>query len=107
MFGDPLRPLAMSLSQPTTNTDTNSKPPPSQDTLKLIEAVLDYIRSNLNNIRKVWGVDSAQYKSASQIMNSYLDENLKKHDVQKGDIAELLGRMSIDDDDDGGQEKKG
>ncbi|RMZ91894.1 hypothetical protein DV736_g880, partial [Chaetothyriales sp. CBS 134916] len=71
--------------------------PPSEDTLKLIEAVLDYIRSNLANIQKVWGVDSVQYKSASEIMNSYLDENLRAHSVDKDDMAELLAKMSIDD----------
>ncbi|RMZ85578.1 hypothetical protein DV737_g624, partial [Chaetothyriales sp. CBS 132003] len=77
---------------------TAAKPgPPSEDTLKLIETVLDYIRSNLANIQKVWGVDSVQYKSASEIMNSYLDENLRAHSVDKDDIAELLANMSIDE----------
>ncbi|RMZ77647.1 hypothetical protein DV738_g4252, partial [Chaetothyriales sp. CBS 135597] len=63
-------------------------------TLKLIENVLDYIRSNLANIERVWGADSVQYKSASEIMNSYLDENLRAHSVDKEDIADLLAKMS-------------
>ena len=91
MFGDPLRALIMS-----TQTATSEKKPPSEDTLKLIEGVLDYIRANLSNIRNVFGVDSPQYKSASEIMNTYLDENLNKHKVEKDDIANLLEKMSLD-----------
>ena len=78
-------------------TSTQEKKAPSEDTLKLIEAVLDYIRANLSNIRNVWGVDSPQYKSASEIMSMCLDENLKKHKVEKDDIADLLEKMSLDD----------
>ena len=76
---------------------TAENKPPSEQTLKLIDALLDYIRSNLSNIRNVWGVDSEQYKSASKIMNTYLDENLKKHDLKKDDIADLLEKMSLDE----------
>ena len=91
MFGDPLKSLVMSAQ-----ASASDKKPPSEETLKLIEAVPDYIRANLANIRDVWGVDSPQYKSASEIMNTYLDENLKKHKVEKDDIAELLKNMSLD-----------
>ena len=92
MFGDPLKTLIMSIEQ-----SCAEKKAPSEDTLNLIEAVLDYIRANLSNIGNVWGVDSPQYKSASQIMKTYLDENLKKHKVEKDDIADLLEKMSLDE----------
>ena len=85
-----MRPLIMS-------TQTSANKRSSEDMLKLIEAVLDYIRSNLSNIRNVWGVNSPQYKSASEIMHKYLDENLKHHEVEKDDIADLLEKMSLND----------
>jgi hypothetical protein len=85
------------MSKQQTPPTTTNKKAPSEDSLKLIEAVLDYIRSNLSNIRNVWGTDSPQYKSASEIMNTYLDENLKKHKVEKADISDLMEKMSLDD----------
>lgn len=68
---------------------------PSPETIKLIEAVLDYIRANLNNIRNALGEDSPQYKAASEIMQKHLDENLKRLKVDKSDVADLLSNMSL------------
>lgn len=65
--------------------------------LKLLEAVLDHIRSNLENIKNVWGVDSDQYKSAATILNSYLDENLKQGGVKRDDIADLLEGLNLNE----------
>ncbi|RMD44943.1 hypothetical protein DV735_g145, partial [Chaetothyriales sp. CBS 134920] len=79
-------------------TTSMAEPGSEAATLKLIENVLDYIRANLSNIERVWGADSVQYKSASEIMNSYLDENLRAHSVDKEDIADLLAKMSVGDD---------
>lgn len=85
MFGDPVRAIMESQGSP------QSKPNP--ETLKLIQAVLDYIRSNLNNIKSTWGVDSPQYKSAAEIMEQSLDANLKRLNVEKSDIEELMQQI--------------
>lgn len=71
---------------------------PSPETLKLIEAVLDYIRSNLSNIRNALGENSPQYKAAAEIMQKYLDENLKRLAVDHSDIADLMTNLSLKDD---------
>jgi hypothetical protein len=78
------------------NNDS-SREATSQETLKLIEAVLDYIRSNLVNIRQTWGQDSVQYKQAAVIMDQHLEQNLKRLQVEKSDIADLMSSMSLDD----------
>ena len=99
MFGDPLSSLALHpiCTMSLYNAQTSSQDGMSSETLALVEAVLDYVRANLENIKKVWGVDSAQYKSAATIMNSYLDENLKKQGIEKDDIADLLKDLKLDD----------
>ena len=89
MFGDPLR--AVLESQMANANKTNPKPSP--ETLKLIEAVLDYIRANLNNIRNTWGPDSPQYKSAAEIMDKYLESNLKSLNVDKNEMEVLMEQM--------------
>jgi len=72
---------------------------PQAATLKLIEGFLDYIRANLNNIRNTWGSSSPQYKAASEIMQKYFDENMKKMnvDVQETNLEDLLASMSLDE----------
>lgn len=72
---------------------------PSAETVKLIEGVLDYIRANLNNIRNTWGPSSPQYKSASEIMQQYFDENMDKMNVEIGEqsLEDLLANMSLDE----------
>ncbi|ETN45204.1 uncharacterized protein HMPREF1541_10081 [Cyphellophora europaea CBS 101466] len=67
------------------------------ETLVLINNVLDFIRGNLANIEKVWGRDSTQFKSASTIMEQYLDDNLRKINVKRSDIDDLMQKLSIDD----------
>jgi hypothetical protein len=89
MFGNPLN-----------NIMSNAKKTSSElspDTLKLLELVLDHIRSNLVNIRNTWGADSVQYKSASEIMEQYLEENTKRLKVAKPDLEELMKKMSLDE----------
>ena len=87
MFGNPLSDI-MSAAK------TNSSESP--ETLKLVEQVLDYIRANLVNIRKTWGVESVQYKSAAEIMDQYLEENMKRLKVKKPDLEELMKNLSLD-----------
>lgn len=90
---------ALSFSSADTMTSSSAEPnKPSPETLQLIEAVLDYIRSNLNNIRNALGVESPQYKAAAEIMEKHLDENLKRLKVDKSDIADLMSSMSLRDD---------
>jgi len=81
------------------NHPTPPKSSPSPETLKLIEAVLDYIRSNLHNIRDTWGADSPQYKAAAEIMDKYLETNMKMLNVEKPDLEELMQNMSLTDRD--------
>ena len=70
---------------------------PSSETLLLVEQVLDYIRANLGNIRKTWGGESVQYKSAAHIMNQYLDENMKRLKASKPALEDLMKDMSLGD----------
>jgi len=90
MFGNPLGDLLESKE----NRDN-----PQAATLKLVEGVLDYIRANLSNIRNTWGSSSPQYKAASEIMQKYFDENMKKMnvDVQETNLEDLLASMSLDE----------
>lgn len=88
-FGNPLKTIMSDAKQTTSD--------PSPETLKLVELVLDHIRSNLVNIRNTWGADSVQYKSASEIMAQYLEENTKRLKVAKPDLEELMKQMSLDE----------
>lgn len=69
----------------------------SEETLTLINHVLDFIRGNLDNISRVWGRNSTQYEAASKIMEQYLDENLKKVNVQRSDLGDPMQKLSLDD----------
>ena len=69
----------------------------SQETLALINHVLDFIRGNLSNIERVWGRDSSQFKAASKLMEQHLDENLKRLDVERSDLDELMAGLSLND----------
>lgn len=89
MFGDPLGALKSSLMEDLK---------PSEETLKLLELVLDHIRANLANIRKTWGPESIQYKSATEIMDQYLEENAKRLKVQKPNLEDLMQNMKLDDE---------
>jgi hypothetical protein len=87
MFGDPLRPLAVMSA---------SKRSVSPDTRKLMEEVQEYLLRNLRNIQNTWGVGSEQYESAAAILDS-LEKNLKKPDVKRSDINELMQKLSLGD----------
>jgi len=89
MFGNPLNDLLESKENQTKA---------AAETLKLIEGVLDYIRANLNNIRNTWGSSSPQYTAASEIMQRYFDENMKKMkiDIEDTSLEDLLANMSLD-----------
>ena len=68
----------------------------SPQTLKLYEAVLDYVRANLSNILQTMGPDSPQYKSAREIMETCLEENARKLNMKKPDLNELMGQMTLE-----------
>jgi len=77
----------------------NQAQPPA-DTLKLIGAVLDYIRANLKNTAYTFGPSSPQYTAASEMMQKYFDENMKKMKidvVEETTLEDLLANMSLDE----------
>ncbi|KAJ9663675.1 hypothetical protein H2198_000687 [Neophaeococcomyces mojaviensis] len=78
---------------------TTTKQEPDADTMKLIEAVLDFIRGNLNNIRNTWGTSSPQYKAASEIMQAYFNENMQKLqvDTTEANLEDLLSNLSLEE----------
>ena len=78
------------------STANENSSQPSPETLKLLELVLDHIRSNLVNIRNTWGAGCVQHKSASEIMERYLEENTKRLAVEKPDLDELMNKMSLE-----------
>jgi hypothetical protein len=79
------------MDQADVNAESNS------ERLTVINSVLDFIRGNLANIERVWGRDSMQYVAANSVMQEYLDENLRKMDIQHADLADLLQGLSIGD----------
>lgn len=76
-----------------------NSPDASPDTLKMIGGLLDFIRANLKNIEYTWGTSSPQYKSASELMQKYFDENMNKLNLKADgkSLEELLGQMSLVD----------
>lgn len=88
MFGDPIGNILKS---------TSKEKKLSADDVKLFEAVLDYIRANLLNIRRTWGPDSPQYKSAAKVMDEYLEQNMRRINVEKPDLENLMQQMTLDD----------
>jgi 2-methylcitrate dehydratase PrpD len=65
--------------------------------LQVIEEVLNFIRGNLNNIENSWGKHSPQYRSAVQLMDAWLDENVKQLNLEKSDLDELMQKLSLND----------
>ena len=88
MFGNPLNTIMSTVKKNSSN--------PSPETLQLVKQVFEYIRANLINIRDTWGTGSAQYKSAVEIMDQFLEENMKKLKVEKPDLEKLMNSMSLD-----------
>lgn len=77
----------------------------SLESYKLIKAVVEHIRVNLENIKRVWGKDSPQYKSAATILDSYLNDNLKQEGVSKDDIADMLNDLDLNEKEEKGDIK--
>lgn len=69
--------------------------------MRRVESMLDYIRSNLDNIRRTWGATSSQYSAASEIMQKYFDDNIKEmnmnDDQQQASLDELVAKLSLDE----------
>jgi hypothetical protein len=65
--------------------------------LQVIEQILNFIRGNLYNIECSWGKDSPQYRSALQLMNEWLDENVKQLNLGQSDLDELMQKMSLNE----------
>lgn len=65
--------------------------------LQVIEQVLNFIRGNLFNIEASYGIDSPQYRSAVQLMNEWLDDNVKHLNVKQSDLDELMQKMSLNE----------
>lgn len=63
--------------------------------IQVIEQVLNFIRGNLYNIESSWGKDSPQYRSAVQLMNEWLDENVKRLNVEQSDLDEVMQKLSL------------
>ncbi|KAF7512196.1 hypothetical protein GJ744_002358 [Endocarpon pusillum] len=59
--------------------------------------LLDYIRSNLKNIRCTWGKGSRQYASAVEMMEGALVENARRLRFEDAELDELMGRMELSD----------
>ena len=65
--------------------------------IQVIEEVLNFIRGNLYNIENSWGKESPQYISASQLMEEWLDKNVKQLNLEKSELDELMAKMSLGD----------
>jgi len=63
--------------------------------IQVIEQVLNFIRGNLYNIESSWGKDSPQYRSAVHLMNEWLDENVKRLNVEQSDLDEVMQKLSL------------
>ena len=74
---------------------TNSTSPTSPERLRLIKSVLEHIQTNLLNIKNTWGIDSPQYQAATEIMEDYLDTNMKRIQIEKPTLEDLMQNMSL------------
>lgn len=66
--------------------------------LEQMDRILDYIRTNLRNVRNTWGPSSPQYQSTVEIMQRALSENQMRLKVEDAELEELMGKMSLVDD---------
>ncbi len=87
---------SLSSLQTTATTTTPAGSVASETDLEEINLLLDMIRSNLSNIARTWGRESSQYRSAKEIMQAYLSENVER----------LRGRQASCPTNDTGQELK-
>lgn len=86
---------------PSAATSTTPNPNPK---LQLVDTVLDYIRANLENVRRTWGPNSPQYHAAGEIMHDYFVANIERlnlDDVEKkvtsNSLDDLIAKLSLDD----------
>ena len=85
--------ICLALSETPIAMTSQAQPLP----LQVIEQILNFIRGNLYNIECSWGKDSPQYRSALQLMNEWLDDNVKQLDLGQPDIDELMQKMSLNE----------
>lgn len=82
------------------DTDQNTQVVASQadeqvDQVDQINVLLDTIRVNLSNIERTWGKDSRQYRSAAEVMQVCLLENVER--VRQTQRQKQSGRVSVGD----------
>lgn len=61
-----------------TQTDAEAGVDEQVDQVDQINVLLDTIRVNLSNIERTWGKDSRQYRSAADVMQVCLLENVER-----------------------------
>lgn len=66
------------------------------DRLEQMNQILDYIRTNLRNVRNTWGESSPQYQSAVEIMERALTDNAKRLSFKDSELEELMDKMKLD-----------
>jgi uncharacterized protein YukE len=69
----------------------------AEERLEQMNQILDYIRSNLRNIRNTWGASSQQYQSAVEIMERALKDSATRLVLKDSELEELMGQMSLED----------
>lgn len=67
----------------------------TDEKLDQMNHILDYIRSNLRNVRNTWGESSPQYRSAAEIMERALIENAARLKIQGSELEELMGKLDL------------
>lgn len=67
------------------------------DNTKELEIIIEYVRTNRENIRRTWGDNSPQYHAANEIMQKYFNESVQKLniDVQGASLEELIAKLSL------------
>ena len=70
----------------------------TDERLDQMSHILDYIRSNLRNVRNTWGESSPQYQSALEIMERALTENDTCLKIPDSELEELMGKLDLNRD---------
>lgn len=63
--------------------------------LEQMNQTLDYIRTNLRNVRNTWGDSSPQYRAAVEIMERALTDNATRQMLKDSELEELMGKMNL------------
>ncbi len=66
--------------------------------LEQMNQILDYIRTNLRNIRNTWGDSSPQHQSAVEVMERALVDNARRLMLHDSESVELMAKMKLNDD---------